>query len=104
MIAEKIDREALKRKLRAQWNSLWWERFDDEVRAEGVAIDDYPDLFVDKGTIIIATKDYKPLSFTEIWEKHLKNLGVSPQPHPSVGGIGKFIRDYIKKPGKTETE
>ena len=67
------------------------------MRAEGIASGDYPELFVDRGTVIIATRDYKPPNFTEIWEKHLKKLGVPPEPHPSVGGVGKFIRDFIKK-------
>jgi hypothetical protein len=36
---------------------LWKERFDDKVRAEGVANRDYSSLFVEKGTVIFATRN-----------------------------------------------
>ena len=39
--------------LKVEWKRLWQERFDDKVRAEGVAAGDYAKLFVDKGTAIM---------------------------------------------------
>ena len=52
--------------LKAQYKTLWWERIDDKVRAEGIANRDYSMLFVEKGTVIFATRDFKPLNFKEI--------------------------------------
>jgi len=60
-------REFLER-LRTRWKSLWLDRIDDRVRAEGIANEDYDLLFVDKGTVIVATRDYKPPDFREILE------------------------------------
>ncbi|MGQ9552092.1 MAG: hypothetical protein ACUVUE_06670, partial [Candidatus Bathycorpusculaceae bacterium] len=82
--------------LKAEWRRLWWERIDDRARAEGIAKNDYSSLFVDKGTVIVATRDYKPLSFREILEAH-KLFGAERflPPPPAVGGWGKFIRTAI---------
>ena len=54
--------------VRAEWRLLWRNRIDDKVRAEGIANRDYSLLFVDRGTVIVATKDFKPLNFKEILE------------------------------------
>jgi len=42
--------------IRNQWKRLWLERFDDKLRAEGMAMTDYSALFVEKGAIIYAIK------------------------------------------------
>ena len=55
--------------LKAQWKLLWSERFDDRVRAEGVSVNDYAILDVEKGTIIHATKDFKILNLKQILGK-----------------------------------
>jgi hypothetical protein len=82
--------------LKAQYKTLWRERIDDKVRAEGIANKDYSMLFVEKGTVIFATRDFKPLSFREILDQH-KVVGVDRvvPPSPHVGGWGKFIRMEI---------
>ncbi len=80
--------------LRGEWKRLWQERFDDKEKAEGVAVDVYPKLFVDQGTVVHATRDFKALNFKEILEKH----EVDPrniQPHPEVGGWHKFAKTQI---------
>jgi len=84
------------KELKGEWKQLWWTRIDDEVRAEGIASDEYPKLFVDKGTIIIATRDYKPPSFHEILKMHMPEM-IAGQVDlsPSVGGLGRFIREAI---------
>jgi hypothetical protein len=82
--------------LKAQYKMLWRERIDDKVRAEGIANRDYSMLFVEKGTVIFATRDFKPLNFKEILDQHKVvdvNRVVPPSPH--VGGWGKFIRTEI---------
>ena len=78
--------------LKKEWRVLWRDRIDDRVRAEGVASQDYPGLYVERGLVVVATRDYKPLDFLEILRRH--NL---VPPRASVGGWGKFIRDFIRK-------
>ncbi|MCW4048018.1 MAG: hypothetical protein NWE99_10760 [Candidatus Bathyarchaeota archaeon] len=91
-LAQKEMVEALK----IQWKKLWQERIDDKVRAEGMATDDYCDLFVDRGTVIHATRDFKALSFSEILEQHqILNADRYIPPSPQVGGWNKFIKTNI---------
>jgi len=79
--------------LKVQWKRLWQERVDDKIRAEGIATADYCDLFVEKGTIIHATKDYKALNFREILEQHqIANVDMFVSPNPQIGGWTKFIK------------
>jgi hypothetical protein len=79
--------------LKVQWRKLWQERVDDKIRAEGIATADYCDLFVEKGTIIHATKDYKALNFREILEQHqIANVDMFVSPNPQIGGWTKFIK------------
>jgi len=93
---EVSDREQTIEELRAQWKTLWRERIDDKVRAEGIANVDYSMLFVEKGTVIFATRDFKPLSFRKILEEHkLVDADDIVSPSPDVGGWGKFIRTEI---------
>jgi hypothetical protein len=82
--------------LKTEWKKLWKERFDDRVRAEGIAVADYSSLFVDQGTIIHATRDFKVLNFKEILERHqIENAERYVQPDPQVGGWNKFIKKEI---------
>lgn len=82
--------------LREQWKKLWWERIDDKVRAEGIANRDFSMLFIDKGTVIFATRDFRQLSFREILQQHeLVDVDRVLPPSPSVGGWGKFVRTMI---------
>jgi hypothetical protein len=82
--------------LKTQYKMLWRERVDDKVRAEGIANKDYFMLFVEKGTVIFATRDFKPLNFKEILDQH-KVIDVDRvvPPSPHVGGWGKFMRTEI---------
>ena len=82
--------------LRIQWKKLWQERVDDRLRAEGVATADYCDLFVEKGTIIHATRNFKALNFREILEQHeVGNVDRVIPPDPYIGGWNKFIKTNI---------
>ena len=78
--------------LKAEWKRLWRERFDDHVRAEGIARDDYSRVFVERGTVILATRNFKLMSFRDVLEKH----GIADVHRfvsdSRVGGWGKFIR------------
>ncbi len=91
--------------LRIQWKKLWQERVDDKVRAEGIAKTDFSSLFVEQGTIIHATRDFKALSFKEIVEKHkIENSERFIQPSPQAGGWSKFIKTELRhqKPQKAK--
>jgi hypothetical protein len=82
--------------LKVQWKLLWSERFDDRVRAEGVSVNDYAILDVEKGTIIHATKDFKILNLKQILEKYkIENPDRYVQPDVNVGGWNKFIKTEI---------
>jgi len=82
--------------IKTQWRSLWHDRVDDKVRAEGVASGDYSKLFVEKGTIIHATRKFKALSFKEILEQNqVLNAERFVPASPHVGGWSKFIKTSI---------
>ena len=91
-----LPQKELVEELKIEWKRLWTERIDDKVRAEGIAIDNYSALFIDKGTIIHATRDFKALNFKDILEQH--NVSKIERYIPTdsnVGGWGKFIKENI---------
>ena len=91
----------LMQNLKGDWKELWRTRFNDEVRAEGIATKSFDRLFIDKGEVIIATRDYKPPSFHEVLEAYIpRHIVNNLNPHPSQGGWGKFIREHILKQKK----
>jgi hypothetical protein len=92
------DAREFKRWLKIEWADLWKSKFDDEIIAEGISLRDYSLLDVDKGEIIHASRDYKPLKFREILEKNLggeaaERVDVDPQ----VGGWKRFARENLPK-------
>jgi hypothetical protein len=91
-------RDEIVKEVKLQWQGLWRERIDDKVRAEGIANKDYSMLFVDKGTVVCATRDFRQLSLREILEQHnLVNVDRLVPPNSGIGGWGKFIRTTIAK-------
>lgn len=93
---EKPAKLELVEELRRDWRSLWRERIDDKFRAEAIAKRDYERLFVEKGTVIFATRKFKMLNFREILQLHgLVDVDRLVPPSPVVGGWGKFIRTFI---------
>ena len=84
--------------VKVEWKLLWRDRIDDRVRAEGIANREYSLLFVERGTVIVATRDFKPLNLKEILCLHrVENVERFVPPHPSVGGWGKFARTVLNK-------
>jgi len=85
--------------LKQQWKTLWQERIDDKVRAEGISDKDYSQLFIERGTVIMATRKFKAPDFNEILQQHLtadsSNINDVLPPNPTVGGWGKFIRNVV---------
>jgi hypothetical protein len=102
-VSERVKREEFLRKLKEEWAFLWMERFDDRVRAEGVAVRDYPLLFMDKGFVIFATRDAKAPSFSEVVE-FWASQGCVYAPDPTVGGWGKFIKTELRKLGHSRAK
>jgi hypothetical protein len=102
-----LSQKEMVEEIRIQWKKLWRERVDDKVRAEGVATADYCDLFVEKGTIIHATRNFKALNFKEILEQHqITNPDGLIPPNPQIGGWTKFIKVNItsQRPRKRRAE
>jgi len=84
--------------LRGEWKLLWRDRIDDRVRAEGIADREYSKLYVERGTVIVATRDYKPPDFVEILKQHISSDAEKlVPPNPAVGGWGKFMRNVLRK-------
>jgi hypothetical protein len=84
--------------LRRQWRAMWGERIDDKVRAEGIARQDYPLLYLERGTVVVATRKYKALDFFEIVTEQrglLRIDGTDGCGSLFVGGWGKFIRSTL---------
>ncbi len=93
---DKSGEKEMVEQLKKEWKMLWRDRVDDRVRAEGIASKGYDDLFVDRGTVIVATRDFKALDFKEILRLHkFSNATRLVGPSPSEGGWGKFIRNFI---------
>jgi len=88
-------RDEFRRRLKEEWELLWRERFDDRIRAEGVAVRDYPLLFMDRGFIIFASRDAKAPSFSEVAE-FWASQGYVYAPDPNIGGWGRFIRTELR--------
>ncbi len=92
---EKVDK-ALVDEVKAEWKQLWLGRIDDKVRAEGIASSEFPRCFVDRGTIIVATRDFKPLDLKEILKRNrVENVERAVGPHPAIGGWAKFARTVL---------
>jgi len=88
-----LSQKEMVEELRIQWKKLWQERAEDKVRAEGIATADYCDLFLEKGTIIHATRNFKSPNFREILEQHqIANVDRIIPPNPHIGGWTKFIK------------
>ncbi len=97
---EKIKaQKELVEKLKVEWKLLWSERFNDKVKAEGISRGDYTALYIERGTILHATRDFKALSFKEILEQNIaENADRFLAPDVDVGGWNKFVKTKITNP------
>jgi hypothetical protein len=99
---EKSDVKDFVDELRTDWKDLWQNRLDDKLRAEGIAKKDYFKLFVERGTVIMATRDFKPLDFFDIVQTYLEfDADKFVPPNSTIGGWGKFIRNNMRKQKKS---
>jgi len=77
---------------------LWRGRIDDKVRAEGMADQSFSLLAVERGTVIVATRDFKALNSKEILRSYnVQNVERVFGPHPSEGGWKKFASTVLNK-------
>ena len=91
--------------LRNEWKHMWFSRIDDKVRAEGIADKTYERLFVDRGLILFATRNFSAPEFHDILRKYLSSDEAENfNPTPVRGGVGKFIRDYITVKKKSSSK
>ncbi len=85
-------------KIKAEWKSLWQTRIDDKVRGEGMADRSFSLLAVERGTVIVATRDYKELNLKAILRSHdIQNVVQVVGPHPSDGGYAKFAKTVLNR-------
>jgi len=92
--------EELLGELRREWKTMWNERFDDKVNAEGIAGQEFPLLFLERGTVVVATRKFRAPDFFEIMEEQRKLLGANLAPgdvNPCFGGWGKYVRTLNKQ-------
>lgn len=90
---------SLSRELLREWRSLWREKYDDKWRAEDVASRDFQLLNIDRGTVIWATRNCKPLTLEDVFRSYERKFGdrLHRPVTPGEGGWGKFTRDVLKK-------
>jgi hypothetical protein len=50
--------ESLITEVKSQWKRMWRERIDDHERAESIAGTDFEKLFVERGTVVLATRSF----------------------------------------------
>ena len=73
--------------IKAEWKRMWWERIDDKVKAEGIANEDFSLLFIEQGTVVFATRSFRPPDLREIIEQHrIPDADRVVPPNPAVGG------------------
>jgi len=88
----------LNQEIRREWKELWNQKINDKFIAEDVARKNYELLFVERGIVLWATREYTPPDLEEIIEMNEKLLGLEPIcPDPDVGGWGKFSREVLSK-------
>lgn len=81
-----------------EWKALWRDRCDDRVKAEAMASRDFSLLCIEKGTVIAASRAFKPLDLRSILKGHEANNSSDAVPvHSSLGGWGKFARTVLIK-------
>lgn len=100
-IVEKSDRDLVD-EVKEEWRRLWLGRIDDKVRAEGMADRAFPLCFVERGTVIVATRDFKPLDLKEILSlNQVQNVDRVVGPPPAVGGWRKFSRTVLNNQARS---
>lgn len=86
----------MRRWLKNEWVDLWTNKYSDAMAAEGISVKDYSLLEVESGEVIHATRDFKPLSFHDVLEKHVgRDFAERVDIDPKTGGWRKFAKDMF---------
>ena len=84
--------------IKEEWRLMWSGSIADKVRAEGIANRSFELLFVEQGTVIAATRDFRSLRLAEVLRLHdVQSVERFVGPHPSVGGWTKFAKTVLNK-------
>ena len=95
---ESVVEKTLVTEVKSQWKRMWRERIDDHERAEGIANTDFDKLFVEQGTVVLATRSFKLVTLREILEQHkIANAERQVPPSKHVGGWKKFARTRLPR-------
>ena len=90
-----------RKEIRKEWKALWDQRIEDKQIAEDVARRDYDLLFVETGTVIRASRLFKPLDLEEIIDENERLLGLNLHELKSdEGGYRKFAKNILSKQSK----
>jgi hypothetical protein len=95
---ENLVEELLITEVKSQWKRMWRERIDYHVRAEGIAGSDFDKLFVERGTVVLATRSFKLMTLREILEQHkIADAERHVPPSKQAGGWGRFVRTRLPR-------
>jgi hypothetical protein len=90
--------DSLITEVKSQWKRMWTERIDDKERAESIAGTDFDKLFVESGTVLLATRSFKLMTLREILELHnVADAERHVPPSKQVGGWGRFARTRLPR-------
>jgi hypothetical protein len=87
--------DELRKNLKKEWKDLWKNRYEDKFAAEGISTHRYGLLQVEKGQVIHTPREQITLDLDEIYENIMGVDYESVNPHPEVGGWGKFVKEKI---------
>ncbi len=87
--------------LKMQWKQMWSERYNDKVIAEGVSVNDYAELSVERGAILHASRAFKPLNFQDVLKAHKIEKPDRYVPNRAEGGWNKFIQTKVRSHKET---
>ena len=104
-INNRIDAEKIKKELKVEWLDLWYNKYHDKKRSEGISTKNYDKLSVTKGEVIYATKKCNSLEFSQILETHLGQTYENTLNPPSdIGGYRKFARENFTNKNRKPRE
>ncbi len=92
----RTERDDFHLKVKEEWRSMWRERYDDRIKAEGIAIKDYSLLFMERGYVVFASREAKLPNLSEIMD-YWASEGKIYAPNPSEGGWGKFVQTHLRR-------
>ena len=88
--------------IKEEWRLLWLSRTDDKVRAEGIANQSFSLLSVERGTVIVATRAFRPLDLREILRfQNVRDIDRFLGSYRPDGGWAKFARTVLNHQPRT---